>query len=80
MLLSNPDIIKNRRLIELESGEAAEALELRGGLTLILKPDAIALYRSLDSFFDPLGTGCMGCRFTDRTTACLVKQSNHAGT
>tara|TARA_R110000850_G_scaffold7681_4_gene28272 strand:+ start:1440 stop:1811 length:372 start_codon:yes stop_codon:yes gene_type:complete len=59
MLLSNSDIIQNRRLIELESGEAAEALELRDGLTLILKPDAIALYRSLDSFFDPLGSGCM---------------------
>jgi len=59
MLLSNSDIIQNRRLIELESGETAEALELRDGLTLILKPDAIALYRSLDAFFDPLGSGCM---------------------
>jgi len=59
MLLSNSDIIQQRRLIELDSGEAAEALELRDGLTLILKPDAIALYRSLDSLFDPLGSGCM---------------------
>jgi len=59
MLLSNSDIIQQRRLIELENGEAAEALELRDGLTLILKPDAIALYRSLDSLFDPLDSGCM---------------------
>lgn len=59
MLLSNADIVQNRRLINLDSGEAAEALLLNGGPALVLKPDAIALYRSLEALFDPLQSACM---------------------